>query len=344
MPRGEIAELVDTFPCDASDQYLLEELDSHHAKDLRRACVELKLGAQARSSTFNNKVGYIDLLCGYHRSRQEGVALGMTGPSKAPNTVDRRTKHSAFRLANVIFSDTFIDRIGEMDKQPSRQELDVGAVNDKSKYWCDVAAAFASNNPEFDKMIASRAEYADITPKDAPSHSASKLRRLWKDLTALHGTALSNSQQSGTHDSDFFKFCGGRVDVLYVHDWLLVRPEQLAIVEAKLPERARLNTLDSSCDGDDYSDGSDRLPAKRKRPSTVDRILDMISEERAHAAHQRVSSFASIKESSQAVRDAMGAIEALKNANFNPAIVDDAKHKMDALVTKWLIELEKVND
>jgi hypothetical protein len=101
--------------------------------------------------------------------------------------------------------------------------------------WRDIERAFGSGDPEYDKLIASLAEYAGISPNEAPPHSATKLRRLWMDLAALHSTALTHSKQSGTHDSDFFEFCGERIVVPCIHDWLLPCPKQLASVEAKLP-------------------------------------------------------------------------------------------------------------
>jgi hypothetical protein len=85
------------------------------------------------------------------------------------------------------------------------------------------------------------------------------------------------------------------------------------------------------------------LPAKRGRPGTTDKILELINEERALASRQRVLDFDSIEESSLAVRAAMGAIEALGDANFSPTRIEAAKRKMDLLVAKWMSELDKVS-
>ncbi|ETI45153.1 hypothetical protein L914_11115 [Phytophthora nicotianae] len=71
---------------------------------------------------------------------------------------------------------------------------------------------------EFGKLNSTLALFAKCNPAIAVPHDAAKLRDMWKDVSSRSNTALANSRVSDTHDNDFFSFCSGKIDVLYMHE------------------------------------------------------------------------------------------------------------------------------
>ncbi|KAG1690764.1 hypothetical protein DVH05_027813 [Phytophthora capsici] len=81
-----IIDLVNVFPADGEDGALRALLEPYLSKQLRSACVKLKLNPQRRSSAVDNKAGYIDLLCKYRSNKAEGEFAALIGPSKEGET------------------------------------------------------------------------------------------------------------------------------------------------------------------------------------------------------------------------------------------------------------------
>ncbi|EEY69482.1 uncharacterized protein PITG_21948 [Phytophthora infestans T30-4] len=117
---------------------------------------------------------------------------------------------------------------------------------------------FAHRLHEIDAR-ATRADQVFTVP-----HEAAKLRNMWKDITGRYATAVANSQISGVHDNDFFSFCSGKIDVLYMREWMREKPGLLESVEGKLPKRARLHTMEGCSDSDDDEVGGSRQSKKQR--------------------------------------------------------------------------------
>ncbi|KAF4138613.1 hypothetical protein GN958_ATG12198 [Phytophthora infestans] len=342
MSESSIVALLNSFPSDGSEDALRGALAGYLARDLRTACSSLRIQPQGKArSNQNNKAGYITLLCEYWQARQDGVAVTASDPPKpdVPSASTRRTKHCFFRLANVIFSESFAVRLHEMDASPSRYALDVGAVNAYNNFWQDVEAAFASKNPEFDSLVVNRVEYAGINPSLAPQHYAVKLREMWRMATGNYTTSLANSRQSGTHTSDFFDFCAGKLEALYLHDWLRRRPSMLSTVERKLPKRARLDTLESSGEIDNTAAaGNDQnvsTPAK-KRLKVLDRIADLL-ESQKHA--EQMSTLSSSLQKARVVKEWAFAIEILTRTGDASDTVHSIRAAIDKVMKSAAAEL-----
>ncbi|KAF4148008.1 hypothetical protein GN958_ATG02818 [Phytophthora infestans] len=82
----------------------------------------------------------------------------MTGPHKTSKKAaqERATKHCRFRLSNAVFGGSLIERMGEMNGKPSRDPVDLGAVNTNSQHWQDVASEFCGATSSYDNFIESR--------------------------------------------------------------------------------------------------------------------------------------------------------------------------------------------
>ncbi|POM78129.1 Hypothetical protein PHPALM_4381 [Phytophthora palmivora] len=94
---------------------------------------------------------------------------------------DKRTKGRMFRLLNVLFSLKFYEAFLTIGNQLRREEIDQGG----STFWMDVAAVFSSDTDEFDRIISDDAVFEDIDASYKMVHSASKLKRKWKEAEIL---------------------------------------------------------------------------------------------------------------------------------------------------------------
>ncbi|KAF1322870.1 hypothetical protein FI667_g11012, partial [Globisporangium splendens] len=363
--QQDIVRLVEEFQAD--DAAFRTVLEARQAKELRSACVRLGIRVQGKAMTesmLNNKAGYIDLICKHRRG------LDANSGYTPPPVHSRSTRHCIFRLLNVLFSDAFAERLHEADGAPARAAAsDAETDHDKGEFWVDVEKAYTSRDPSFDSLITWRPSYAPIQPSKAASHSASKLKEMWKQHVTRYSIALARFRQSGAHESNFFSFCAGRYDVLYLHDWLQVRPDLVALVPAPprwhgehlpqlrgiLPRPARVDTQE-----DDDTGSSERLPhlhRRRPRSSRVDALEDDGSsfsdrdatpgKKRRRATDRILAAPAgedqetpSIR-TSRVIRDTVGTLEVLKNGGFWGPTLEAAKGEVSKLAEKWLKQLQQ---
>ncbi|KAE8968505.1 hypothetical protein PR001_g27668 [Phytophthora rubi] len=419
-PELDIVQWVNDFPRDASDETFVRLLRSHQSKKLRTGCTRLGLHPQADPQT-NHNDGCIKLLTQYRRARIRGeVFTGTTkqktGTGNVGIEVEGRTKHCGFRLANVMFSPTFFLRMVESGVLPSTG-LKVDPVGGRVKFWREVAAAYASENPQLNVVVGQSGRYDGIDPKLAPHHSAAKLCAIWKDMTTRYEESLARWKQLGTGRAGFTHFCGDFLDGLYLHDWLQIRPIQVDPEQLRTVKRPRTDDVQQSNENTSVGAGSpqeqtrverhnfltpheveaatqstasssdetrdsavnpdaipasgqrqlfsmrqrrilprvdpsrvdvprhigqtgvEQVPAQRQSPRTLEeRLLRVLD---ANAEQRHVNKYDGVIYSSQAVRDTMSAIEALKRGRFDRAVIAQAEESMDAIVKVWLGELDK---
>ncbi|KAL4157019.1 hypothetical protein PRNP1_006045 [Phytophthora ramorum] len=185
------------------------------------------------------------------------------GPVKtlAAAGTKRRTQHCVIRLLNVMFSKPFARRVHQIDCQPTRAELDTNQTQGSAASWTYFHDTYTTSRMDLGKIVSDLPAFAKYDPGIIVPHEAAKLRDMWKDVSGRYTLALSNSRVSGMYDNDFFSYCSGKIDILYMHELLLIRPNLLTSVEGRLPKRARLNTM---VDGSD-SDDEDKLRSKKQR-------------------------------------------------------------------------------
>ncbi|POM58147.1 Hypothetical protein PHPALM_37249 [Phytophthora palmivora] len=299
----------------------------------------------------NHKDGYMKLLTVYRRAQLRGevfTGYPRTKPKKRSNTsnidVDGRTKHCGFKLINIVFSPPFIGRMVESGALPSTG-LEIEPVDGRSKYWRDVATAYASESSVFNRIAGPSGRYEDIDPKLAPPHSSATLCAIWKDMTTKYEDTFSRWKQLGTDSAGFAHFCGD-LDVLYLHDQLQIRPLQVNAdpKEFKVRKRARMEDVEQkdavliSMQRQDLHTKAQVVPPhdrSRVPEGRIEQVQDTDPE------RHLVKAFEGVIYSSQAVRDTMAAIEALKHGRFDSAVIAQAEESMDAIVQVWLGELDK---
>ena len=113
-------------------------------------------------------------------------------------------------------------------------------------------------------------------------------RELFSSTRTAYKQAVERSKMSGTHDDDFFLFCNGRMDALYMHFHLGQRPSLCEMVTANLPANAFYDSgvPDKRSIGDDEAVEND-TPAKKRR-STGSQIAGAISSFVARSAQSGV--------------------------------------------------------
>lgn len=148
-----------------------------------------------------------------------------------PNEPQHRevnAKYSAtFRLMNVLFS-SYASRFSEIMSGSDSNEgvLDSPA---QERIWSDVEESFSSSTPAFSRLINDHEMFAGIDPSLRQQQRAHTTKRelagMWRSLSATYSLALQHAQQIQADDAQFYQVCGGRLDVLYLHLWLLLKPQ-----------------------------------------------------------------------------------------------------------------------
>ncbi|KAF4142078.1 hypothetical protein GN958_ATG08712 [Phytophthora infestans] len=173
---------------------------------LRKECTERNL----RLSRATSKQEQIRYLRSYDATKRAVEATVDEDILLEPGL--RKTKNCFIRLMNIIFSDRFAERLARSDDTVTREQLDVGEVNDKSTFWKDVGAA---DNPRF----------GNINPSMIVHHDDAKLYDMWKKDNAKYKKAQAKNFVSGQNSNDFYIFCDGNLDTLYLKICTEVKPE-----------------------------------------------------------------------------------------------------------------------
>ncbi|CAI5734645.1 unnamed protein product [Peronospora destructor] len=378
--ESEIIRLINVSPQDVSDEAFAQELKKNHqCKKLRAACTQLGLHPQA-DPVLNHKEGYIQLLIRYRRSLRGEVFTGYVQPTTKPMKgvftveVGGRTKHCGIKLINVLFSRAFITRMAESGILPSTG-IPVNATDGRAKYWKDVAVAYENGAPEFDRIAGPRGRYEGIDPRLSPHHSSAMLCSIWKDIATFYEKSMARWTQLGTQTVDFAQFCND-VDVLYLYDKLQIQPIRVNVEQLRALKRAKTRDVSQEkveaptqrpvSSADDHQKLMHRriLPAASPEPVS-DQHHDFLASSEGQASttsqnsrtpfeesmqqvvaakcekRSRLDTYDGVIYSSQAVRDTMSAIEALKRGNYDHTIIAQATESMDAIVQVWLRELNK---
>lgn len=156
----------------------------------------------------------------------------MSEPDEPPADKQREAniKYDAtFRLVNVLFS-TYAARFSELMRSGgSEEDLDSLA---NEPVWGDVEESFGSSTPAFSKLINDHEMFAGINPSlnhdqqlQRAHHSRRSLASVWRRLCTTYSLALQHARQIDADNAQFYHVCCGRLDVLYLHLWVLLKPQ-----------------------------------------------------------------------------------------------------------------------
>jgi len=105
---------------------------------------------------------------------------------------------------------------------------------------------------------------------------------IWKNLNAEYKAALSHYTMSGTHLSNFYKFCHGQKDVYYLRKHLEAKPNLNSTVAADLPEEVCIHST-----GKPSSRLSSTSCTLTKRKGDKSEVIDQLHDMQADHQHKR---------------------------------------------------------
>ena len=153
------------------------------------------------------------------------------------NAAPRKQAQCSFRLMNILFSDAFADQFATIGDTATRQVLDTGTAASDEHFWYGIQKVFITPHEDYDQLLFQDDDHfsdCDIDPCIIVEHDWKKLRTIWKGVNAEYKAALTRYTLSGTHESEFYNFCNGKLDVYYLRKHLGLRPNLNAFVEADL--------------------------------------------------------------------------------------------------------------
>jgi hypothetical protein len=239
------------------------------SKQLRTICSRLNLKGVKNVK----KQDMVDRLIIAHKNWNNYKTL----QNRKQDTAPRKQVQCSFRLLNILFSDEFATPFASLGDAATRQSLDIGTAGNDEAFWVEVQKAFVTYHENYDVLLFHDAIFSsiEINPGDIVHHDWKKLRSIWKALNAEYKATLTRYTISGTHESDFYDFCNGKLDVYYLRKHLEQRPNLNGTVEADLPEECALSsdklfspTKTSTTEGSNKGDSNEKK--KRKSADNAD--------------------------------------------------------------------------
>ncbi|EGZ23143.1 hypothetical protein PHYSODRAFT_454285, partial [Phytophthora sojae] len=182
-------------------------------KELRSVCKLFGAKVRSKNGSTDNKMGYVTILVQLARSRRESEEA----------TRDQRSKLL----------------------QGSEGQLSTSLASTRKIRHC----SFRLLNVLFSERLCDRLgqmddRFSGIDPGHMVPHDGPKLNQIWKDTSAKYSAAHARATQSGLHESEFYDFCMGQLDALYVSAWLQVRPQAFSAAVGSMPKYCQVDTLE----------------------------------------------------------------------------------------------------
>jgi len=142
---------------------------------------------------------------------------------------------------NLLFSDDFADDFATVGNAATKSELDAGVAGNNKGFWLKIQTVYIKSHPVYDRL-----QFADdkffvntaIDPgENVQSHDWKKLRSIWSEVNSKYKIT-----KSGNHESEFFGFCGGRLDVYFLWKHLQLKPGLNESVRAGLPTECAIES------------------------------------------------------------------------------------------------------
>jgi hypothetical protein len=264
---------INTFQC--VDLQLLP------AKQLRAIASKLKIKGIRNAKKESIVEAIITTVC----AKKAYESLDLLQDTKESPEKARKTIHCSFRLMNILFSDKFCEEFSQLGNKASRATLDTGKAGNDCHFWEKVQVEYQVddnllyNTLQFTDVDVFEAQQDLIDPSKILAHDWKKLRTIWKGLAADYKAALSRYTLSGTHESDFYNFCHGKIEPYYLRKLLEVKPDLVGFVEAELPQETFMDTSSALLDSSSLNSNSEvNSSAKKKRKTSGSEVADAIRE------------------------------------------------------------------
>ncbi|OWY95935.1 hypothetical protein PHMEG_00033924 [Phytophthora megakarya] len=191
----------------------------------------------------------------------------------------RKTKNCCIRLLNILFSDGFASRLASSDASASREQIDTGEVNHNTQFCKEVADEFRNNTPDYNGLFTDDNPLFDgIDPSNIVPHETSRLYEMWKQVNSKYVKAYSRFYVSGQNSNEFFNFCDGILDVVYLKTCIKIKPELEEYIRGGMRKEDEIDSLDLK------NDVTARRPRLQKivvadRSAAASQALDISAED-----------------------------------------------------------------
>jgi hypothetical protein len=240
------------------------------AKQLRAIASKLKIKGIRNAK----KESIVEAIIATVGAKKAYESLDLLRDNKESPDKARKTIHCSFRLMNILFSDKFCEELAQLGNMASRATLDTGKAGNDCHFWEKVQVEYqVDDNPlyntlQFTDVDVFEAQEDLIDPSKILAHDWKKLRTIWKGLAADYKAALSRYTLSGTHESEFYNFCNGKIEPYYLRKLLELKPDVVGFVEADLPREAFMDTSSALFDGSSSNSNSEVNSSETKRRKT----------------------------------------------------------------------------
>ncbi|KAG3002891.1 hypothetical protein PC120_g19455 [Phytophthora cactorum] len=159
----------------------------------------------------------------------------------------RKAKHYCVRLLYVLFSDRFAIRLVSSEDAATRKQID------------------AVDNPRFDSI-----EPSKIVPHEIP-----RLYGIWKKANRKYVKTYSKFYVSGQNSNEFYNFCEGNLDIVYLRAFIAIMPELEEYVRGETGEEDEVDSLDLK----GYSKRARSSKSLKWRDGllkTINRVVDIV--------------------------------------------------------------------
>ena len=158
--------------------------------------------------------------------------------------VAKKTKHCAFRLMNVMFHDKHFEGFQKLYQNPSRANLDDPLNNESVKWWKVIHYAMSNPDSEYNNLVATMEQFQGHDPANISPNplSPAQLLEMFEKIRDQYAVTYAKWDKSGEHNPNFWDYCGGRVDVLYLHCWTQQRAGLLQFVSKQAPKEAQFDS------------------------------------------------------------------------------------------------------
>jgi hypothetical protein len=101
---------------------------------------------------------------------------------------------------------------------------------------------------------------------------------MWKTINTEYKVALTPFTQSGTHDDNFYKYCGGKKDTYYSRMWLHIMPFLKDMIIADLLESCAVSSanINKSDSNSNYNNNNTNSNEKLKRKHANNLLIEAL--------------------------------------------------------------------
>lgn len=150
----------------------------------------------------------------------ESIGFDQVSPIEDQRDLQESSDTTSFRLVNVLFL-SFATRFDELSEVNADERVEGGV-------WDDVRNSFLLPIPAFATLLNNHELFRNVDTsldRQLCDVTGASLARTWRRLSAAY-TAASGAMDPGeVDDTQFYAVCNGQLDVLYLHLWLLLKPQ-----------------------------------------------------------------------------------------------------------------------